>query len=134
MKIILIGFMCSGKTTIAPLLAKKLSLKVVETDDLVRQLSGKTIEEIFKEYGEMGYREFEIAVAKSLQHEDNAVISTGGGMGMNKIILDYMKENATTVFLETTFDTIVKRLDPKMPRPLFQNTTQAKHLYDFRQP
>ena len=133
--IILIGFMCSGKTTVAPIIAKKLSKEVVEMDDLVRKLAEKTTEEIFAQHGEVGYREFEIAVAKSLRDKINIVISTGGGVVMNKIIIDYLKnKDSKIIFLHTSFDVLQKRLDPKIPRPLFKNINAAKKMYDLRLP
>lgn len=134
MKIILIGFMVSGKTTIAPIIAKKLSLRVIETDDIIKKLSGKTTGQIFKEDGEVGYRELEIAAAKSIKHIDNVVISTGGGVVMNKIILDYLKENSKIIFLDTSFKTLLRRLDNKIPRPLFKNIEEAEKLYNLRYP
>jgi shikimate kinase len=133
--IILIGFMCSGKTTVAPLLAKKLLKEVVEIDDLVRKTAKKTTEEIFSQYGEVGYREFEIAVAKSLRNKNNVIISTGGGSVMNKIIIDYLKNTDNKiVFLDTPFELLKKRLDPKIPRPLFNDLNVAKKLYELRLP
>lgn len=135
MNIVLIGFMCSGKTTLAPILAKKLVKQFVEMDELVRKKAGKTAEEIFAQDGEKAYRNLEIEVAKDLQNEKNVVISTGGGVVMNEIIIDYFKKaDSVIVFLDASFDTLQKRLNPKIPRPLFKNIEDAKKLYDMRLP
>ena len=81
MKIVLIGFMATGKSTVAPLVAAKLGLEVVEMDDLIVKQSGRqSIVEIFEDGGEAVFRKLEAAVGKSLEHRDNAVISTGGGV------------------------------------------------------
>ncbi len=98
MKIILIGFMTSGKTTVARLIAEQLSLAVLETDEIIQQIAGKSIEAIFEESGETSFREYEITAAKTIRGKNNVVISTGGGVVMNKIILDYLKPDAKTFF------------------------------------
>ena len=64
MNIVLIGFMGTGKSSIAPLLANKLKMESIEMDDLIEKKAGKNIETIFKENGEPAFREYEIAVAK----------------------------------------------------------------------
>lgn len=136
MKIILIGFMGSGKSTISRLLGSKLQYPVLDTDDLVEKKAGLTTPEIFDKHGEPRYRELEIEVSKELKAIKNHVIATGGGVIINKIILDYLKmNNGTIVFLETTFNEIARRVSKHpRPRPLFKNSDQAKKLYDFRLP
>jgi len=134
MKIILIGFMCSGKTTVSKLLGEKLKKEIIEMDNLIREMAKKTTDEIFHQEGETGYREYEIAVAKKIRNSNDAIISTGGGVVMNKIILDYLQPESTTIFLETSFEILVKRLENTFPRPLFDNREQAKDLFEFRLP
>jgi len=136
MKIILIGFMGSGKTTIANNLGKKLNLPVVDTDDLIEEKSKMKTPDIFDKYGETRYREFEIEVARDIRDIENHIIATGGGVILNKIIIDYLKSNGgIVVFLETTFEEIHKRIRAhNRPRPLFQHVDEARKLYDFRLP
>ena len=134
MNIVLIGFMGTGKSSIAPLLANKLKMESIEMDDLIEKKAGKNIETIFKENGEPAFREYEIAVAKDIKDIDNKVISTGGGVILNKIILDYLKTNAKIVGLFASFPTILDRISTNIPRPLFQDKDEAKKLYDFRKP
>jgi shikimate kinase len=135
MKIILIGFMGSGKTTIAKILAKKLGLERIDMDELIIKNSGRTSDrEIFEKDGELAFRELEIAVAKELEEKDNAVISTGGGVVMNTINLLYLKKNGKVIFLKNDFETSKKRVDKNNPPPLFQNETKAQELYQLRLP
>lgn len=133
MKIILIGFMGSGKTTTARQLAKELNCSLIEMDDLIVKKSGKTINQIFKEEGEIRFRELEIETAKSLSEKDNSVISTGGGIILNKIILDYLGRNGKIIFLKTSFSEIEKRLKNDTARPLLKDKKAAKKLFVFRQ-
>ncbi len=134
MKIVLIGFMGTGKTTVAPILAKKLGLNVIEMDDLITDKAGKSIKQIFAESGEAGFRELEVAVGKDLQNIDSVVISTGGGVVMNEIILDNLKNNSIIIDLSATFNNVLKRISPKIPRPLFEDKDKAQELYELRKP
>jgi len=135
MKIVLIGFMGTGKTSVAPLLAAKLGLDAIEMDDLIMAKAGRrSIPDIFKAGGESAFRELEMAVAKDLAGRDNAVISTGGGVVTSQATMGYLTKDAAVVGLAASFDTVLERINPKMPRPLFQDRAQAKALYDLRRP
>jgi shikimate kinase len=126
--------MGAGKTTIAKLLAKRLNLEHADMDKLVIEKSGrKSDTEIFETDGELAFRELEIAIAKELAKKQNVIISTGGGIVMNKIILDYLNDKGTVIFLKNTFETSQKRVDNGM-RPLFQDKKKAKQLYNLRLP
>jgi len=134
MKIVLIGFMGSGKTTVAKLMSSKLNLKTIEMDDLVVKKSGRrSVSEIFFQNGETRFRELEIEVAKEIRNKDEVIVSTGGGAVMNKIIIDYLKEKGKIIFLKTSFKTIKKRLKNSHDRPLFKDRNKARELFDFRQ-
>jgi len=133
MNIILIGFMGSGKTSVAVKLAKKIKCNPYETDVLVLARSGrKSIKEIFSHDGEIRFREMEVEVAKELSKKNNAVISTGGGMVMNKLCIDYLKQNGTVIYLYATFEEIEKHLEGDTTRPLFTDIAAAKKLFHFR--
>lgn len=136
MKIVLIGFMGSGKTTVAKSLSKLLGISFIEMDDLVYQKTeSRNMQEVFAKGGELLLRETEIAIAKECGSKDNLIISTGGGVVLNKIILDYLREKgAIVVFLNAQFDTIAKRLKSDKKRPLFTDLITAKERYDFRLP
>lgn len=136
MKIILIGFMGSGKSSIAKSLGRLLKLPILEMDDLVFQKTNtRNMHEVFAKGGELLLRETEIAIAKRYALADNIVISTGAGIVLNKIILDYFKRNDGKIFfLNATFQTIAARLVDDDLRPLFKNGVEAESLYHFRQP
>lgn len=137
MKIILIGFMGSGKSEVARQLAQKLGLALIESDGLVLQLSKRSnINEIFNQDGEVHFRELEIAAAKKLRRADNAVIATGGGAVMNQIIFAYLKSKpkAIIIHLAAMFATVRRRLRHDRTRPLFANAQKARKLYKLREP
>lgn len=133
--IILIGFMGSGKSTIATLLAEKLGWSMTEMDQLILEQSKyPSITQIFEIEGEIAFREKEITVAKELMSRENTIISTGGGVVMNKIIIDYLKKKGTIVYLQTELTEIQKRLRDDTTRPLFTNLKIAKELFTLRAP
>ena len=134
MRIILIGFMGSGKTSVAEKLSDKLGLKVIDMDELILKNSGlKTINEIFKENGEEKFRKMEENKAQDLVTEDNVVISTGGGVVTNKKTIEFLAKNSKIEYLKTNFENARKRVYMKILRPpLFQNLKSAKSLFDKR--
>ncbi len=137
MKIVLIGFMGSGKSSTAEMLGTRLSQPVIEMDEQVLQRTGAvSMDEVFQKGGELLLRETEIAIAKELSEGSDTVVSTGGGVVMNKIIIDYLRQNGgQVVYLSASFSEIATRLaaDPT-PRPLFTDRAQAEDLYTFREP
>jgi 3-phosphoshikimate 1-carboxyvinyltransferase len=133
-KIVLTGFMGAGKSSIAPLLAKKLNFDAIEMDDLViKKSKKKSIKEIFDTQSEEKFRKLEHKIAKTLINKKNIVVSTGGGVIMNNTI-NILKENATIIFLSTEFVTIEKRLSDTTGRPLWKNKKQTRALFDLRKP
>ena len=134
MRIVLIGFMGSGKTSVAEKLSDKLGLKMIDMDELILKNSGlKTINEIFKENGEKEFRKMEENKAQDLVTEDNVVISTGGGVVINKKTIGFLARNSKIVYLKTNFENAKKRVYMKTLRPpLFQNLKSAKSLFDKR--
>ena len=133
MKIILIGFMGSGKTTVGHLLAKKLSLGVIEMDELILEKSNrKSISEIFLLDGEDHFRSLETTVAKEILKIDNIIVLTGGGIVMKDRNRRFLK-NGTVIFLKTSFEILKIRLKDDITRPLFKDKIKAKKLFDLRQ-
>jgi shikimate kinase len=136
MKIILIGFMGSGKSSVAQEISRVRNLPVVEMDDLVcRKTNSADMKEVFKKGGEQLLRETEAEVARSHLFAHDSIISTGGGVVLNKVILDHLKHPGDRIFfLNSSFQTIKNRLQHDSSRPLFQDIREAESLYHFRLP
>ncbi len=132
MKIVLIGFMGTGKSTVAQVLVKRLDTHVIEMDDLIVKKAGMSIEEIFEIGGEELFRKYESKVCADLRDTTKGVISTGGGVVMRDENVKNLKKNSLIVALTASFETVLKRINPKIPRPLFENKEKAKALYDLR--
>ena len=80
MRIFLIGYRGTGKSTIARLLADKLGLEAIDADHELERRAGKTIRRIFAEDGEPAFRDLESALLAELGQRDGVVIATGGGV------------------------------------------------------
>lgn len=135
-KLILIGFMGAGKSTVAPLLAEALRFEAVDADERLLQISGYTsIAEIFAQKGERAFRELEARVATSLRDSSSVVIATGGGVihqpeNMHHLICN----GGVVVFLRASFDEVTRRVKDISSRPLFKESTRAAALYHERMP
>ena len=97
--IALIGFMGTGKTSIAKDLATKLKKEFIHTDDFISVKAGKSIPKIFEQDGEQKFRELEIEVVKEISDKKNVVIDCGGGVILNVINIERLKKNAKIILL-----------------------------------
>lgn len=134
----LIGFMGVGKTVVGEALAKKLNLKFVELDSLIEQKAGKTIPEIFQQDGEIAFRQLEIEITKEVSQGENTVIACGGGMVLNQINIDRLRQKSRIVYLTASPAVILKRvLNDEGERPLLKVANPAltiRSLLRFRKP
>ena len=135
--IALIGFMGTGKTAAGKALAERLGKEFIELDALIDLKAGKTIPEIFKQDGEIAFRELEIEVTKEVSEKKNAVIACGGGVVLNKINIDRLKEECLIVYLTASPRVILKRTSGDENRPLLKvvdRTSEIQRLLKFRKP
>jgi len=139
-KIILIGYMGVGKTTIAQLLAEKLKWDWVDLDKIIEDEAKLSIRGIFEKHGEIYFRKLEHELFKQLVLSDKKIIiSTGGGTpcyANNHLLLK--GEGIESVYLKASIGAIFYRLkEAKSDRPLIANQTEeelkefiAKNLFD----
>ena len=139
--IALIGFMATGKTTVGKELVRELGkeYRLVEMDDMIIEDAGKSIPEIFSEDGEIRFREYEIAACKKASKYYNIVISCGGGCVLNKVNIDYLKQNCHIVLLQTSAEEIYKRCmkDGPETRPVIDKSdpkAEIERVLVFRKP
>lgn len=135
-KIVLIGFMGSGKSSVATRLAPTINFHVCDMDtEIVRRSNYASIPAIFAEHGEPYFRDLESAVAKSLSNAHKTLISTGGGVVTRSENLTHLKTPGTLViYLKASFKELAQRIGDFSDRPLFQDPIKAKKLFDERLP
>jgi shikimate kinase len=115
----LIGFMGAGKSAIGRRLAEKLGWKFIETDAGIEQLAKKKISDIFREDGEIIFREFEIEAVKEAAQGKKQVIACGGGVVLNTINIARLKVSGIVVLLSASPAAILKRVSADINvRPL----------------
>ena len=119
-KIILVGMMGAGKTTIGKLLSNKLGYDFVDLDKIIEERSGVKINTIFEIEGEAGFREREFQVLRDSIEKEKIIISTGGGIVVNKESrAQLIKNNASLIiYLKANLETLFSRLKNDNSRPI----------------
>ena len=135
----LIGFMGTGKTVIGAKLAQVLDKEFIELDELIVQKAGKSIPQIFAEEGEIQFREYEMEICKEISQRENLVIACGGGIVLNKLNLDYLRQSSIIICLKSSPEVIFQRIskDGKEKRPLLNKPdpkAEISKLLKFRAP
>lgn len=110
MKIVLTGFMGSGKTSVGRELSSKLGFPFIDTDGLIEEREGMPISLIFKEKGEDYFRTIERTVIKEISQKSDVVIATGGGVIKNKDNVEDLRRRGVIIWLKATPDIILKRV------------------------
>ena len=121
MRLILIGPMASGKSTIGKRLSKRLSLDFIDVDKEIEKSAGVSIALIFDVEGEKKFRERESKELVKSLNTDNTVISTGGGIILKKENRTILKKG-TVIYLETSIQTQLERTLNDKKRPLLLDT------------
>ena len=117
MRLILIGPMASGKSTIGRKLSKRLNLNFIDIDNEVEKSAGVSISWIFDVEGEKKFRERESKELIKCLNADNSVVSTGGGVILNEENRNILKKG-TVIYLEASIQTQLERTLNDKKRPL----------------
>ncbi len=140
MKIVLIGYMGSGKSTLGKALASRLSIPFLDLDYLIEEKTGMSIPEIFKSKGPIYFRKLESEVLLSLKDRNNSfVLSTGGGTPCYGNNIGVMKEiTPNVVYIKLPVSALAKRLaNTQEQRPIIADLNNeelvefvGKHLFE----
>ena len=136
-RLILIGPMGSGKTTIGSLLAEKLGLSFRDTDHLIEEQEGKTVSQIFLDQGEDAFRAIEKRVLREELLTDGTVLSLGGGAPISMDAQSALRAIAShIIFLDISLSTVAPRIGFNRDRPLLLNNPrgQWQTLMEARRP
>jgi shikimate kinase len=110
MKIVLIGYRCTGKTSVGKRLAERLGTPFYDTDELIQSKTGKTIREMVDSEGWDAFRARERTIIQQLPSSADAVIAAGGGTVMDPENRKALKHKGRCVWLMADVKTIVKRM------------------------
>lgn len=124
MRIYLIGYMGSGKSTVGKQLAAELNLAFIDMDDYIEERNFKTIPSIFAEDGEPAFRKMEQRALLELSEFEDVVIATGGGAPCFFDNIDVIKRTGKSIYLKGSPRIIAERLrQSKIDRPLIKGKT-----------
>lgn len=136
-RIILIGPMGSGKTTIGKSLAQKLSLEFRDTDSVIEQRAQKTVSQIFVEDGEDAFRAIEKEVLKEELQGSDTVLALGGGAPISAEAQSALQaSDSHVVYLDISLANVAPRIGFNRDRPLLLNNPrgQWQTLMEARRP
>ena len=129
--IFLIGFMGSGKSTVASCLAKKYGMEIVEMDQVIVEREGMSILDIFAHKGETYFRDVESQLLTEIQAKQDRVISCGGGVVIREQNVKEMKKCGKVVLLNAKPETILERVKDDKNRPLLQGKKDVSFIGDM---
>lgn len=109
--LILIGMMGSGKSTIGIEVGRHLAWKHVDTDQMIEEMQGMTIREIFDRSGEKHFRSLEAKLIDQLKSVESTVISTGGGIILNPLNTMTLREMGDIVYLKARAETLLNNIE-----------------------
>jgi shikimate kinase len=140
MKIILLGYMGVGKTSLSKKLSKKTGIPCFDLDEIIEKSENSSVAAIFKDRGEVYFRKIEHQLFKNfIEKEENFILSLGGGTpcyANNHLLLQ--NEDVISIYLKASIGNLTERLKNKREkRPLIKDLTEddlqeyiAKHLFD----
>jgi len=134
--VILTGFMGTGKSSVAKLVAQSLGLPLVDLDQVIVESAGRAITQIFTDEGEDGFREIERHCLERLLAGTPAVVATGGGVVISAENRRLMRSAGVVVNLTASLGHVLKRIEGCTDRPLLaggDTETRMKNLMEQRE-
>ena len=128
--IVLCGMPSSGKSTVGKILAEKLSMNFVDTDDVIVGMAKRPIPEIFKAEGEKVFRDIESEAVRAVSEQSGCVIATGGGAILRDENVRRLKRNGVIFFLDRPLNDLM----PTSDRPLASDREAIEKRYNERYP
>lgn len=135
MKIVLIGYMASGKSAMGRAVSEQLGLEHVDLDWYIEEREGKTIPQIFESEGEDGFRKKETSYLMQLMDRDtDMVLSLGGGTPCFNSNMEHLRGKCHSIYLNASPETLTSRLlRSRNPRPLVQGKSEDELSVFVRQ-
>ena len=132
--LILVGFSCSGKTTLGRNVARRLHLTFVDTDRFIEEMTERSIPHIFREDGEPAFRAAEREAIQRIMQQRNQVVSTGGGAFVDPENRQRLRDGNLVIHLHVRPETVVDRLRNSRsgrPRPLLDSPDPLQRVIEL---
>lgn len=132
--VFLVGFMGSGKSAVGRSLAELMDREFLDTDQLISEREGRSIEAIFAGSGEERFRVVEWEVLQQLSGQPALVVATGGGLFIDHDRRRWLKRQGRTVWIDAPLEVVRGRLGDQAGRPLWDpsDLVAQRALYDKR--
>lgn len=132
-KLYLVGFMGSGKSTVARALARRLGWRAIDLDEEIERREGRSVSQIFAARGEIHFRQVEREVLRSWLAPRHVIVATGGGTFAQPANRIDILATGTAVWLDLPFSSVVDRVPSDGRRPLASDRAAFEALYLERQ-
>lgn len=130
--IILAGFMGTGKSSLGRLLARDLSYRFVDTDQLIEERTGMKVREIFATRGEAAFRQLETELVRELAQETGLVVATGGGLVLNPLNVELLEQSGRIFCLTAPPEEILARISLQPgTRPLLDDPDPLSRIVEL---
>ncbi len=130
--LVLVGLMGAGKSSIGRRLAQRLGVPFADADTEIEKAAGRTIAEIFEEFGEADFRDGERRVIRRLIQDGTVrVLATGGGAFMAEDTRRLIKSDSVSLWLRADFDTLYERVSRRSNRPLLKTADPKATLKEL---
>lgn len=129
--LIITGFMGTGKTSVAQRVAERIGRPFVDMDERIVQRAGRTIPEIFSQFGEGTFRQIERGLCEELSMREGLVIATGGGCLVDDRNRELLMCNGWVVCLDCEAEAIVRRLQGDQGRPMLWGDSPEQRVRDL---
>lgn len=137
MRIVFIGYRCTGKTELSRHLSKMTGMPRISTDELIESITSKKISQIVHDDGWERFRELEHEVVVSLKDRHDIIIDTGGGLIEDPLAMKLLKHGSIVIWLKTDIKKIKTYLEKDNTRPPISGKDSAEEIdiiYKRRRP
>ena len=129
-RIILVGYMGSGKTKIGKKLSEKLDIPFIDSDQVIEEKMNKTIVQLFEELGESKFRILESEFIRELSKTSSFILATGGGLPCFSDNILFLNDLGITIYLKTSNEILANRILNDTNRPLIKGKNKEE-LIEF---
>jgi len=133
-RVVLVGFMGCGKSTIGPRVARLLDYGFLDMDEAIEERTGLSVAEIFRQRGEAAFREEERRLAADIARRDRLVVAAGGGAFAQPATRAALQERSLAVWLRCELATLLARIPDDGTRPLARSRETIGLLFAEREP
>jgi shikimate kinase len=133
-RVVLVGFMGSGKSTVGPLLADLLGWGFLDLDQAIESRTGRPVPALFAEHGEAAFRQLERQMAEEATGLEWHVVAAGGGAFTRPETRAALQKDALVVWLKVDLETALRRIPSDGSRPLAGNRAIMRELFALREP